>query len=429
MSPIFSTPSLLILALSVWLLCPPARAVEVQARQVPPGTGWMALHGGGSASFWDNYAANFPNNFAGGFTAFGEGAAPAESGHRLTVLVNDCGWAVMVRFDCPDAASARGGTTEFYLSTDESAAEGRHAPRHIVIHPADPEGVRMVPEFFGAAVPIEARDRPDRTRPYMTEDALAGGYAPTGPVGHEFAIRKGAGDAWYVAAFFRWPAFGLETPFFDKNPRGVRWRLKVIRRAADGSRYVWGADERPYAGYGFIKWPPFPQGFRGSIYRQWIIAGARNPAGQETDDEREYWRVSPLETAYGFLTPAEPTFQPREAASDTLFRQALLDPFFASNEKMLAALSYSSEKGAVAFGWPADEKDRFFSTQIGRVYSVKADVDELRRRYVLDRLLGREVKRPEKKAPAKKPAAPDPADLNSLGNDLPALDLDEETLF
>ena len=38
-------------------------------------------------------------------------------------------------------------------------------------------------------------------------------------------------------------------------------------------------------------------------------------------------------------------------------------------------------------------------------------------------------KRPEKKAPAKKPAAPDPADLNSLGNDLPALDLDEETLF
>ena len=30
---------------------------------------------------------------------------------------------------------------------------------------------------------------------------------------------------------------------------------------------------------------------------------------------------------------------------------------------------------------------------------------------------------------AKKPAAPDPADLNSLGNDLPALDLDEETLF
>ena len=107
MSPIFSTPSLLILALAVWLLCPPARAVEVQARQVPPGTGWMALHGGGSASFWDNYAANFPNNFAGGFTAFGEVAAPAESGHRLTVLVNDCGWAVMVRFDCADAAAAR----------------------------------------------------------------------------------------------------------------------------------------------------------------------------------------------------------------------------------------------------------------------------------------------------------------------------------
>ena len=79
-------PALLVAAL---LFDPSLRAVEVQARQVPPGTGWMALHGGGSASFWDNYAANFPNNFAGGFTAFGEGAAPAESGHRLTVLVND----------------------------------------------------------------------------------------------------------------------------------------------------------------------------------------------------------------------------------------------------------------------------------------------------------------------------------------------------
>ncbi len=408
-----------------------ASAVEVQAHQVPPGTGWMALHGGGSAAFWDNYVANFPKNLTGGFTALGESANPVESGHQIVVLINDCGWDVMVRFDCADAAAARGGTTEFYLATDASAAEARHAPRHIAIHPADPNETAMAPNFMGAAVPVEARNRPDHTRPYMTEDALAGGYAPTGPVGHEFAIRKGAGDGvWYVSAFFRWPAFGLELPFFDKNPHGVRWRLKVIRRAADGSRYVWGTDERPYAGYGFIKWPPFSQGFRGSIYRQWIIAGARTPAGKVTDDEREYWRVSPMETAYGFLAPTAPTFQPREAASDTLFRQALLNPFFASNEKMLSALSYSSEKGAIAFGWPADEKDRFFSTQIGRVYSVKADIDERRRRYLLDRFLGREVKpaaaKTEKKA---KPAAHDPGDIDSVGADTPNLDLDEDPLF
>ncbi len=422
--------SFLILHSSFLLLASHVNAVEVPAHHVPPGSGWMALHGGGGTGFWNNYVANFPQQFVGGFTAFGEAATPVESGHQLTVLINDCGWAVMVRFDCADAAAARGGTTEFYLSTDASAAEGRHTPRHIVIHPADPEGTRMVPEYFGAAVPIEARDRPDRTRPYMTEDALAGGYAPTGPVGHEFAIQKGRGGAWYVSAFFRWPAFGLETPFFRTNPRGIRWRFKVIRRAADGSRYVWGAVERPYAGYGFIKWPSFSQGLRSGIYRQWIIAGARQPAADATDSEREYWRVSPMETAYGFLTPSEPTFQPREAASDTLFRQALLDPFFASNEKMLSALSYSSEKGAVAFGWPANEKDRFFTTQIGRVYSVKADIDEMRRRYVLDRLLGREVKPPAPKKPAKpKATAPDVSDLDSLGDDLPALELDEEALF
>ncbi len=416
--------------LAALLLCTSAPALEVQARHVAPGTGWMALHGGGSASFWDNYVSSFPKALTGGFTAYGEAAAPAESGHQIAVLVNDCGWAVMLRFDCADAAVARGGTTEFYLSTDPSAAEGRHAPRHIVIHPADPAGEKMVPDYFGAAVPVEARRRPDRTRPYMTEDALSGGYAPTGPVGHEFAIRKGAGDGvWYVSAFFRWPAFGLEIPFFDKNPHGVRWRLKVIRRAVDGSRYVWGDDERPYAGYGFLKWPPFTQGFRTAAYRQWIIAGARKPAGDVTDGEREYWRVSPMETAYGFLAPAEPTFQPREAASDTLFCKALLDPFFASNEKMLSALSYSSEKGAAAFRWPTDEKDRFFSTQIGRVYSVKADIDELRRRYVLDRLLGREVKPPEPKKAKPAAAAPGVSDLDALGDAPPALDLDEEALF
>ena len=422
-------PALLFAAL---IVCPAAQAVEVQAHTTPPGSGWMVLHHGGGVEFWDSVVHEHASWLAEGFKAFGEAASPKESGHKLAIVCNDGGWAVMLGFDCADKAAALGGTTEFYVDTDESPAEGRHPPRHIVIHPAVPESEKMVPEYFGAAVPIEARKRgPDRSRPYMTEEVLPGGYAPTGPVGHEFGVRKGGDpNAWYVSAYFRWPAFGLELPFFPKNPRGIRWRLKVIRRAADGSRYVWGADERPFAGYGFIKWPAFSQGVRGGAYRQWIIAGARKPAGDATDLVREYWRVAPLEASYGFIDPGVPTFQPREAASDTLFRTARLDPFLAANDKMLAALDYSSEKGAVAFGWPADEKDRFFQTQASRIYSVQADVDELRRRYLLDRLLGREVKPPEPKTDKKKSAAaPDPADINSVGDDAPALELDEEALF
>ena len=420
-----------ILNSAFFLLCPSARAVEVQAQHVPPGTGWMALHGGGAAAFWDGVVHEHASWLADGFTAFGEAASPAESGHQLAIVCNDGGWALLLRFDCADEAAARGGTTEFYIDTDESVAEGRHPPRHIVIHPADPASVKMVPEYFGAAVPIEARKRgPDHSWPYMTEEALPGGYAPTGPVRQEFAIRKGGDpNAWYVSANFRWPAFGLELPFFPKNPRGIRWRLKVVRRAADGSRYVWGTDERPFAGYGFIKWPAFSQGFRSGAYRQWIIAGARRPAGDATDFVSEYWRVAPLEASYGFLAPATPTFQPREAASDALFRSACLAPFLAANDKMLAALDYDSGKGAVAFGWPADEKDRFFSTQAARVYSVRADVDELRRRYLLDRLLGREVKPPAPLKDKKAKPAPDPADLDSVGAEAPNLDLDEEILF
>jgi hypothetical protein len=203
-----------------------------------------------------------------------------------------------------------------------------------------------------------------------------------------------------------------------------------MRRAADGSRYVWGADERPFAGYGFIKWPAFSQGFRGGAYRQWIIAGARKPAGDATDLVREYWRVAPLEASYGFIDPGVPTFQPREAASDSLFRTARLDPFLASNDKMLAALDYDSGKGAVAFGWPADEKDRFFSTQASRIYSVQADVDDLRRRYLLDRFLGREVKPPTAKSGKKdKAAASDPGDIDSVGGTAPAIELDDEAFF
>ncbi len=418
-----------ILLSAFFLLCPSVRAVELQAQHVPPGTGWMALHHGGSPSFWDSIITEHASWIQGGFTPVGEAAKPAESGHQMAVLCNDSGFVIFIRFDCGDEAAARGGTTDIYFSTDESATEGRHPPRHVTLHPGDPEEEKMVPNFFGAAVPIEARKRQDRTRPYIEEERLPGGYAPTGPLKHVFAINKGA-NGWYVSMFFKWESVPLELPFFPKTPRGLRWRLKVIRRATDGSRYVWGADERPFAGYGFLKWPAMPPGFRSGSFRQCIIAGLSSPAIGATEETVDYWRVSPNEASYGFLAPKAETFQPREAASDTLFKKSFLDPFVASNEKMLSALSYSSEKGAKAFGWPQDEKDRFLTTQLGRLYTFREDVDEMRRRYVLERLLGREVKPPAPKSDKKtKPTTPDPADIDSVGTEASGLELDEEALF
>ena len=405
----------------------------MQAHMVSPAASWIVMNGGGGATFWDGVVREFPSWFSDDFTAVESGGASIENNHKMAIVFNWGGFAVFLRFDCADETAARGGAVEMFLSTDESAADCRAIPRHISILPAEPGRGEMAEDFFGPSVPIEARSsRPDYTRPRMEEERLPGGFASTGPVKHEFRIQKGGdGDTWYVSAYFRWYSFGVELPFFPKTARGTRWRFKLIRRAADGSRYVWGADERPYAGYGSIKWPSFPQDFRAIVYKQWISTGARGPMARATDAAREYWSVSPAESCYGFLSPAERTFQPREAASDTLFLKTCLEPFFAKNQKILDALVFTPEKGhAPAYDWPMEEKDRFFKTQTARLYSVKSDIDEMRRRYVLDRLLGREVKPPAPK-PAKKDkaAAPDPGDIDSVGGAAPAIELDDEAFF
>ena len=424
--------ALCILLCAFFLLCPSARAVEIQAQHMPSNESWIALIKAGTAAFWENIINEHSSALNGDFTAVNEASNPAESGHQLAIICNAGGFAIFLRFDCDDEAAARSGTTEVYFCTDESVADGRHPPRHIILHPGDPNEVKMVPDLFGASCRIEARNRPDLTNPYIEEKTLPGGYATSGPLKHVFAIHKAPkGKGWYTSIYINWSSLGLELPFFPKTARGTRWRMKLIRHAADGSRYVWGADERPYAGYGLVKWPAFPAGFRSGAYKQWIVFGLRSPAASATEQSLEYWRVSPLEAYYKFLEPKEETFQPREPASDTLFLQSFLQPYFAANEKMLAAFVYTGEKGfAPAFNRSQEDKDRFFSTQLHRLYSIRGDVDEMRRRYVLDRLLGREVKPPAPKADKKaKPAAPDPGDIDSVGTDAPSLELDEEALF
>ena len=407
-------------------------AIEITANPTPSGAGWMSLHGGGSVEFWDEKVQNFPSWFNGGFVAYGPENAQIESNHQLAVIYNGVGWDLFLKFDCADPSAARGGTTEIFVCTDDSADHAATAPRHIVIHPAEKDAVHMVPEYSGAAVPVEARKRPDHSKPYMTEDRPSCGYAPTGAVNHEFKIAESGtrSGTWYVSSLFRWPYFGLELPFYHTEVRNPRWRLKVIRRAADGGVFVWGANDKPYTGYGLIKWPQSTASMRADIYRQWIISGAKGPAEEQTDTAREYWRVSPLEAGYGFRTVPEPTFQPREAKSDTEFLQKALTPYTESNAKMLDALSYSPEKGAKAIGWPQEEKDRFFMTQIERLFTVKDEIDELRRRYLIDKLLGREIKAPEKKNKGKTESRgigdPDALDLTPDGG---TLDLDEELLF
>ncbi len=420
-------PAALLAAALVLFCAAPLPAAEFQVQPAPSGH-WMCLLQAGSVDFLDTTATTYAESLGTGFIASGNPAAPAETGHAVTAVYNTTGVLILLKFDGHEGEADPGGDIEFYLGTDASAAAARTPVRHFTIHAPEAAAVKMVPEYSGACVPVEERERPDRTRRYMTEDAAACGPGPTGPLNRKFNVQwSKARKCWYVSVFLSWPCFALELPFFQPNSeRGAKWRLKIVRHAPGGAKYTWGTDDIPFSGYGTMKWPRFGQDTRVAIYRQLIIDGIGGAGASVTGNAREYWRISPKESAYGFLKAD--TFQPREADSDTLFLNARLQPFFDGNAKMIDALAYTPEKGAKALDWPVDEKDRFFSSEIKRLYSVRDDIAQLRRQYLLDRFLGREVKVPEKKAAPRK-AAIDPGDFDSIDAGGNAIELDDEAFF
>ena len=50
----------------------------------------------------------------------------------------------------------------------------------------------MAPLDFGGAIVIPHRNRPDPSRPYISESRLASGFGPCGPLNHAFKIMKTA---------------------------------------------------------------------------------------------------------------------------------------------------------------------------------------------------------------------------------------------
>lgn len=389
---------------------------------------WVALDGGSTADFVEQNFKQMPACLQTNFTRLPAPAPAAprpqpESDHAVAVLYNGSGWLLALRFRAGHDP-ARFGKTELYLRSHNPDVP----PRHLVLMPADDRIPAMAPLDFGGAIVIPHRNRPDPSRPYIRETRLASGFGPCGPLNHEFKIMKTAAGERLITCLFRWKGFGTDLPFnLETTRQGIDWGIKIIRHGPDGVKYVFGPSDAPYREYATLAWAPFKAAFRHGVYHNWVLFGLSHLSGQVSEGARSDWEISAAEAAYGFRQPATPTFQPREPASDRAFLAARLGPFLAANEKFLSMFAYSSETGSPSYRLPENAKDDFFTKEVRRLFAYRGDLADLRRAYLLDRLLGRDVKAPAP-VPAKK--APAPATWDSLDDDGgPQLKLDEDPLF
>ena len=391
---------------------------------------WMALDGGSTAGFVGQNFQQLPACLHSNFTLIPAPAPAAsrpqpESAHTAAVIYNDSGWLLALRFRA-DHDPARSGKTEIFLRSHNPDVP----PRHLMILPADEHIPAMAPLDFGGAIVIPHRDRPNPSRPYLSETRLAAGFGPCGPLNREFKIMQTAAGERLITCFFRWKGFGTDLPFnLDSARQGIDWGIKIIRHGPDGASYVFGPSDAPFTEYATLSWPPFKATFRHAVYRNWVLFGLTHLAGQVNEGAGSYWEISAAEAAYGFRQPAAPTFQPREPASDRAFLAARLGPFLAANQKFLSMFAYSPEKSSPSFSLPENAKDDFFTKEVRRLFTYRGDLADLRRAYLLDCLLGREVKS-DVKTPVPEKQTPAPVTWDSLdGGGGDQLKLDEEPLF
>lgn len=390
---------------------------------------WIALDGGSTAEFVEKNLRQLSSCLSSNFTVIppaGAATRQPEQAHAAAVIYNDSGWLLALRFRAShDPAGA--GKTEIFLRSHNQDVP----PRHLAILPAEAHIPALAPLDFGGAIVIPHRNRPDPSRPRISETRPADGFGPCGPLDPDFRIMRTAAGEWLITCFFRWRGFGTDLPFNPATARqGIEWGLKIIRQGPDGVRYVFGPADTPCADYATLAWPPFKAQFRHAVYRNWVLFGLTHLAGKANEGARSSWDISAQEAAYGFRKPAAPTFQPREPASDAAFLAARLDPFLAANGKFLSMFSYSPEKGSPAFSLPESVKDDFFTREVRRLFTYRDDLAELRRAYLLDRLLGREVKAAAQPPVPAARHAPAPGSLDALeGAAGDQIKLDEEPLF
>ena len=351
----------------------------------PYAGGWMDLLDGATYERADALATARPEALDTQFTRYGE-APETESGHGLLAVYNDTGWLLVVRHDDTADKPRPDGRIEIFIATRPDAP-APDAPHHLVLD-FDDHGPtnRMVDRQMYEVAGIEERER--RTGPAIVQHGLlTEGYAYE-PLDVAFRTFPRPGGGFYTTFFFRWGRFAAVLP---DGARGAQtWRFKIIRMTPGGTRFVWGVNPHPHAGHGVLRWPAFRSDFLADIYRQWLTTGYGADYVAQKDRLHACWTVSRREQDYGFLTVAEPTFEPRNPTSDALFVATALDPLIHANQKLADAVYKPrfSPKPLPVLSMPEPVRKLIFA-ELPRLRTFRDDVDARRRDFLLNCLLGR----------------------------------------
>ncbi len=374
------------------------------------------------------------------FTALPAGAT--ESNHAVAVVYDASGWMLIVSaLAAPLPSGAErvpGGTVDLFLRTDAENNATNGCPFHLTyrMNP-DPPRPRMVPFPMEERAGTSTRSR--YVPPRLVEETMTpldrdcwkrlASVAKT-----DFFMRPSGG--WVAAFFFPWEAFHGRPLLSATGP--VTWRLRVVRTLPNGTQTTWGAPAMRAGGAGLLEWRRASKDLLAAMLRQSLGSRRFTEVYDSAWDIRFSWQGSSRDRYffYGRLPdgsigfwPEPETFEMGNRASDDLFMAACLTPWLDDLSKLGAVLLPDDKTKQVLVWNLAEARRAAILAQADRIRFMAYDLAILRRDYLLNRLLGRSVRRPQVDSQNAGQTAPslDSPTLGTANWNVPEIRLEDDT--
>lgn len=209
----------------------------------------------------------------------------------------------------------------------------------------------------------------------------------------------------------------------DAKRRPAPWCAAVTYRDGDGKDHAWGTAEDPLV----ISWK-----------RSASFASARDGFLRDRGIVREYqdtrWKYASVfdfsqkERWIGFRDPGVETFAWRQADSERLFHERYAQAVYQPCDGLVDLLDdWGGNRKAKILGLAEPARQRAFD-RLGGLLSASEALADARRRYLLDRFMGRALAPvvPERKRPEESVAAPLAPDVDD--DDAGEVTLDDEEM-
>lgn len=242
------------------------------------------------------------------------------------------------------------------------------------------------------------------------------------------------GDGWDAAVTVPFRGRTDWWPFPVGTRRPPNWHAAVTYTDASGKRTDWGTADDPLV-IGWARPPAFKE-VRDGLFKDFDLVEAYRPARAKYIDIYDH---SQKERWIGYLNPGVETFVWRQADSEKLFYERCAQPIAQECDGALALLEfqpnnekktregcrYWKEPKSLKLAEPAKEK---LFGKIDELNYADEAFEAARKRYLLDRFMGREIAKPAPAKPKKKPSAAGlrAPDLDS--DDTGAMSLDDDEM-